>query len=621
MAPQKAVAIAERVSKRKRGETSDHGFDALEVELKKQKIEAKEASGKGKKLAAGLPWDLPRVAPHGESSDPSPHAVEFPGKWNQTTDSFTIWKIQSLMDRPNFDEAGGRPFARWFRTKVAGHVPQEQAGRVITTPHVSQTWIGHRGLIAWDDLDVKAPRRRKTATWGKMNVPRPRKAIEVYRETVEGESQYFMRYENIRELQVNGEFCTHDGTADFAIGPLPAFAVIKVDTTMIFWWEDSVALEYIPPQLEASKASQVQEEEHASEEYEGAEEEEGDEDDEEDVGKEREEWRTIMMEGIQRHRAEQRKDPKVNKKAFPSIETSRLLRSQDTYLATASVWHTVAENVEKFAFASETELVGYRQTPHDFDQRFPAAVYGPNDLILPLLYADSQRSPPGSASQESFDHAEAEKDPEVDPKTGKPKPPSPGHLLFAAAHRDDDNFVHTLIMDSAPHFTKKVKNLKPHRTVRKLVRRSGWLAKDAEGVAVALGYEPAFIEEDLQVPQQESIDSCGVHTILNAWRYMLRLPPVDQTQRLYQSDQPQSRNREEKVFMKTAVAIINHALEGHMDLLTIQAFLNYFGFCGLQDPRQHLHRADLLTKEMDEKTLDSELFVFRSMALFDLIDK
>ncbi|KAL8634412.1 MAG: hypothetical protein Q9228_007993, partial [Teloschistes exilis] len=214
----------------------------------------------------------------------------------------------------------------------------------------------------------------------------------------------------------------------------------------------------------------------------------------------------------------------------------------------------------------------------------------------------------GSASTESFDLAEeVATEPEVDPKTGKPEPPSPGHLLLAAARRGDDNNVHTLVMDSAPHFTKKVKNYRVHRTVRKLVRRSGWLQKDAEGVAIAIDFEPTFNKEDLKMPQQESIDSCGVHTILNAWRYMLRLPPVDQTQRFHQPDQPQSRNREEKVFMKTDIAIINHAPEGHMDLVTIQAFLNYLDFCGLQDPRQHLHRADLLTKEMDEKTLDSKL--------------
>ncbi|KAL8690635.1 MAG: hypothetical protein Q9218_003969 [Villophora microphyllina] len=256
-------------SRRKRGRSPEYGLlGALkegEGELKKPKKGSKATSAK-RKVTAGLPPTLPRVPPHEHYFLPSPHAIPM-DDWALANGDYTILKIQYLMGRPNFDEADGRAFARWFRTRVANDVPQEPAGWFRTTV-ANDSWIGACGLIAWDDLEVKAPQKRKTANWGRANAPRPRKAIEVYREEIEGENEYFLRYEMIREVKVNNHSCTYAGTADFAIGPLPAFAVIEVDTAMIFWWRDAAALDYVSSEWETAIREQSDEEEEQADEEE-----------------------------------------------------------------------------------------------------------------------------------------------------------------------------------------------------------------------------------------------------------------------------------------------------------------------------------------------------------------
>ncbi|KAL8955158.1 MAG: hypothetical protein Q9183_006767, partial [Haloplaca sp. 2 TL-2023] len=123
------------------------------------------------------------------------------------------------------------------------------------------------------------------------------------------------------------------------------------------------------------------------------------------------------------------------------------------------------------------------------------------------------------------------------------------------------------------------------------------MARDAEDI-------PELVEEEhLTVPHQDTPLTCGIHTILNGWVYMMGLPAINQGHRIYHHARNgrDGEEREEAWFMGQAREVINLALAGHMDTLTIQAFMNVMGFCKLQAPEDAVKETK--TPALTDRTL------------------
>ncbi|KAL8957704.1 MAG: hypothetical protein Q9183_005985, partial [Haloplaca sp. 2 TL-2023] len=171
--------------------------------------------------------------------------------------------------------------------------------------------------------------------------------------------------------------------------------------------------------------------------------------------------------------------------------------------------------------------------------------------------------------------------------------------------RRADNVITVKLLDSCRDAS--VNLLTMHRieaSIRRIVRRSGWLSLDSVGNPAPLVFEPRFEFQIINVPNQESPSSCGVHTILNAWTTMLGLPRHDLEERFFQPPfaarrvDSVRRAREEGVFMELALDMVNLAMAGEMDLRTIEAFLNWTGFCEVGDPigrQRRLERTEMMS--------------------------
>lgn len=131
-----------------------------------------------------------------------------------------------------------------------------------------------------------------------------------------------------------------------------------------------------------------------------------------------------------------------------------------------------------------------------------------------------------------------------------------GHFVLAVAERLDEAKVKLLFMDSLP---EHVDRDEIRRTARAIVRHSGWMTE-----------QPTFLEGDENwcrvVPQQKG-NTCGLHTILNAWAYMLEVK-LEKTAILTAR------------FYKTARAVINLCLTGCINVASIKAFFHHFHLAG-----------------------------------------
>ncbi|KAI4253665.1 MAG: hypothetical protein LQ352_003553 [Teloschistes flavicans] len=615
--PEKTAAS----NRKRRGQTPDHGIDDLEHNTKRQRtapskpkkvVPADLAPSKSKKV---VPADLPRVVPTANAKFPSPHltelsdaGVELNAKLGMLPKDFVFftWELQRSMVPPNWaDDRVGKAFARWFCPGIASATGPTMDDS--TTPIVSEAWIQDHGFISWEDLGlVRMPRTAKVADRKKANAPGARSVVEVFRENDEqGVPQFFLRWEIPTAVKVNGDACTHaSGNGNFVIGPLPDYAIIEIGNAIIFWWKNASGLTYMPKDLaETIKQLPTNIEAEAAA---------GDK-------TRRDQWGKILKAGLKTSSTRQSRahgeQPSVHgidvSDDWQTIRATRDLADSHVFLATASVWRGLRNDGWGFAFGGNSQQQQIRMYPTStefFDTcrsaGVKAVVGGPDDLILPLVYNADHESPPSSATEAQFPQGAHEEPPqpaETETAKGKEKEPGKerkksaprnlvGHTLFAAAHRRADGTIETRVMDSASGSAIK----DPHDTVQKLVKRSGWLAHDADGYPEIPPMTLRFERVDVPVPRQGmGQNSCGIHTILNAWRYMMGLPAVNQTVRLHQ---PDVRSRDYRVldeaFINDALELINLAIAGHVDLGTIQAFMNYHGFCQLQD----LDQRDLSTR-------------------------
>ncbi|KAL8698517.1 MAG: hypothetical protein Q9201_006527 [Fulgogasparrea decipioides] len=562
------------------------------------------------KTAAGLPSNLPHVVPHPYPPVPSPFttAMERSEILELSTNPAVDSAIEQLVSThpPDFGEAQGRAFARWFRPGSAGATIPAERGLMRIRPVVSESWIGDLGEIVWDDHVSKFKNRRR----GRATGPKAgRRAMEVVREQGEEAANYFLRWRHASDVMVNGRVCSYAGGVDWAIGPLPDFAVIEVEGVVIFWWKKGEALECMPPdivQLIAEKTRQAElEKERLDEERKK---EQG------EVVRKRTGWYDKYREALRNHKGEQDADPMRNEFRRQQIRSTENLEDDQVFLGIASVWQPLKATSNRFAFngASEYQRARYAlSNEKSFEDPVPSTVQGPEDFIMPLVFNGEYQSLPVSADQQEFPDSAKESQPVSEPDAKKKEGLlPPGHTVFAVAQRGSGNTINWTAMDSCPGY---LRDGRIRDAVIKSVHRMGWLVRDDEGRPAALDFEPVFEGQPEEVPTQESVDSCGIHTILNGWRCMLGLPALGRTARLYQPDELFARGLEEGEFIKAALSFINLAIAGHMDTGAIQAFLNYFGFCELQDPDDEDDLVDALpTARMTNEILSTQLAADRA---------
>ncbi|KAL8646761.1 MAG: hypothetical protein Q9226_006723, partial [Calogaya cf. arnoldii] len=323
-------------------------------------------------------------------------------------------------------------------------------------------------------------------------------------------------------------------------------------------------------------------------------------------------WKIIWEAGVARHERELERRPAPDKE-YHQIRSTSNLDNEDVHQGIASVWDAVVQQLDRpFAYNQGWQynrVRGDMDAGNDRREQIPAAVYGavygavcgvvdgPPDLLIPMQIDSEFVSPPNSAGFAPGEGpTEGPKEPPVASDKGKDKKAPPpvgkgGHIASAIARRieekSDGDRLGAIIFDSHP-------TPKNHKRIPKIIqntaRRIGWLGMDKDGNQVEDRLNPPNLaEEDIQqirVPSQVSEDSCGIHSILHAWGHMIGLPPVNSYERLHGKsfNTWQLKMAEEIEFIDNALRMINLALAGLIDLRTIQAFFNYYGFCALQDP-------------------------------------
>ncbi|KAI4255129.1 MAG: hypothetical protein L6R42_006894, partial [Xanthoria sp. 1 TBL-2021] len=306
----------------------------------------------------------------------------------------------------------------------------------------------------------------------------------------------------------------------------------------------------------------------------------------------RNQWKFIWDIGVDRNERRRRKAPTID---CHRIKSWRDLSNEDVHMGIASVWDAVVRQMRRpFAFddALQYQIVrGDMRGNQGKRAEVMAAVYGPNNLLIPMVMDGYYVSPPNSAGfAPGEDPTESTSPPPVavgdNPNEDKGQD---GHIVFAVAQLIEKDpagdRIRMIVMDSYPEAER---DARIHDIVRKTVQRIGWLGMDKDGKQVENRQAPPQVidTQRLRVPHQVSTNSCGVHAILHAWGYMLGLPALDSNVRLHGKELTTKKQEddEEDRFINDVLRMINLALAGQMDLRTIQAFFNYYGFCRLQDP-------------------------------------
>ena len=608
-----------------------------------------------------------------------------------------------------------------------------EKGMMKTVPVVQMAWFETYGQISWDAL-VSAARPTHAARGkkvkGKANTPRTRRCMEVFR----SEDGFFLRWQYDGPVLVNGEDLTPRGDEEgkeFAIGPMPPFAVVAVENVSIFWWRKE-GVEYltrvtIRNQEVRKKAKEVEEARKRREEeakkagtpntdwlqppkftnwQTGSASDQGgpptkysatgpyNADAGGQFGTQRKDaggrygahglvsdgkggsqlggvragtqlgeksgsnlpnanvqsvqqsaavqdyfanfqyWKAVFEEGRARHLKErdedpewknyQRKDPeqkpKIQQMKIPRPDGSGTeILSEEANVALASVREAVKELGHEFAFLNDGGIMWFKNTDTTDSKgiRVPHAGVAntSHDLILPLLFSQLNPSPPPSAEYEEYKAAKNRLQPgsamsQTEWQT-RGQLEGDAHIVLVVCRRKEDEpkKVDMLVMDS---FKQNVPADRIHDAVFTVIRKSGWWGGlDMAGRARDADEIPVLVEEErLAVPHQDTPMTCGIHTILNGWVYMMNLPAINQGHRIYyhaRADKAGELN-EEAWFMGLAREVINLALAGHMDTLTIQAFMNVVGFCQLQDRKDAVKafKTPALTDDTLLELLDGE---------------
>ena len=259
--------------------------------------------------------------------------------------------------------------------------------------------------------------------------------------------------------------------------------------------------------------------------------------------KELDPWAREFQEGMERcHGMTRNRIPHEDPSSEPwRIETVGTMEPMDFTLPVASIWYPVATRITPYTF-STPESFSYLVAQDDFDRRL-CSMFLPKAprLLIPLLFNN--------------------------------------HIVLFVATRLPKKFVHVEYADS---FEKHQTHGKSQETVRTFLSRVGWAHK---------GFRSEK-ETDLTVRQQPyGSNTCGIHTIFNAWARLLgiRVSEINDRGRLSLAD------------YRRALEVINLALSGRMDYRCIMAFMQSYGLAVPQDWQQwndqiHRRQAQDITK-------------------------
>ncbi|KAL8869561.1 MAG: hypothetical protein Q9174_004186 [Haloplaca sp. 1 TL-2023] len=592
----------QRRSKRLKGEAADPHVEPSPAGRRKGSTGAK------KRPNAFNLEDVYIVAPEVKARWPSPHcgalsdpqrkALQEEVEKDTASTNVTNWLIRQLsMDPPAFDDdMEFHPFVRWFLPPGINDKNHIAKGLHRVRPIAQEAWVGPFTRISWDhQISAVNPKRRN-----QTNSVKPRRALDIVRQDEkDGNANYYLRWIKNASVTVNGMLCDGQGHESFAIGPLPDYAIIEIEDAVIFWWRNEVALDYLPEYLAALEQDDASVPEDFWAEFTESSAQTSKDDasqDEQDPNAAEVsglffandedkyvEWRRIFEERMQFHREQQGQDeawrshlawrngPMISPDPIHQIVGRARLYGDDVVLSIACLWQALRSGDDDSAFTSYDFFQACHLCPTDaaaFEFHISAAVgrYESKHLIIPIIGGD--------------------------------------HILLAVATRPTDSEISKIqyeIFDSSPLCLDPATI---ERAVRNAVVRSGWLARDTKGYACAPATEPALTRITRDVPAQVSVNSCGIHAILNAWVYLLRLPPLNSTSRYDSEEDLHPLDQREVQFITNAEEMINLALTSHMDTLTIRAFINGYGYCELQDPDNPEPLADISTVLMTSKILE-----------------
>lgn len=253
-------------------------------------------------------------------------------------------------------------------------------------------------------------------------------------------------------------------------------------------------------------------------------------------------WQQILDDGLVRHRRhKQKRDAQKKEKYFSEIKSSTNMGVDDVLVGIAPVWEALRLKGIEYAYAGVDVFDPVTAGGASLD--LVGAVGGPNKFIMPmLLHCQSQ------------------------PGTG-----SIGHLVLGVAEMIDaqEKKVRIDFYDSHPDIVER--NVMRNKA-REIVESSGWLDSGPP-----LKKQPTYVNSRyLTSPRQVGVNTCGLSVILNAWAVMLDIP--------FHPHHLRRAPRNDDIFLKRGLEIVNLAVAGCMDSRTIQAFLNVHGYSKEQDP-------------------------------------
>ena len=322
-------------------------------------------------------------------------------------------------------------------------------------------------------------------------------------------------------------------------------------------------------------------------------------------------WMSALRRGIIRCRQFPR-DPLLSSHTPHVLPDIVNLSDNEVVLAIASVWRSLHEQEIRFAFAdSVTFQVCKTQMMVNL-----TCVGSQRNLVIPLFIGPDEdieseeqyniETEPALSSS-AFQEAERERHrPSIEaasqlqdhPLSRPPPLPNPSsepsgnervswkgavghHVLVLASKQPEDGRIQMTFLDSlVGHRSRGV----IRRLARNIVRNSDWLGDTW----------PTFGSERWpEIAQQHPIhNACGIHSVLNAWAYMLGIHL-----RPGRNVDPSRFNRN---FYRVARLIINLAMQGSMDAGTIRAFMQYHGF-SREESLAEWQRAEVNANEIQRR--------------------
>lgn len=328
-------------------------------------------------------------------------------------------------------------------------------------------------------------------------------------------------------------------------------------------------------------------------------------------------WALVFRQGRARHRKSLRLEPLGRKKdghresldpAVLQLTGASNLGDDDVVNAIGTFWVALRRKCLVFGYGNAALFKNGR----DGDLGLPARGVVPlsNKFIMPLLFTVDEHEAMGAIKQ----HCRIKKPGKTSSTGSKPRgviktrggkskklaasskhtdssaPDSTciGHFLLAISTREQDNSISTTLLDSFPGYVTPSEAALAYRG---LVTHSGWLGLNPDGTPATRTPNFAAAALTPTVPTQQGFNTCGLYVILNAWASMLGIPITAKRQRRVRDW------RSYKRFHSLATEMVNLALRGYMDSLTVQAFMVVYGYAE-QYPEQDVVAVDAARMEV-----------------------